>query len=412
MPGKKQWAAAGLILLLLSLFVSAALAEEYRELKKGMSGEDVQRLKKAMYWLGYFSTQNLSDEYTAATTARVQQLQKNNGLKETGVADAALQVLVFSGNAVKTKNAPRPSPVPTPEPTPKPPYDLDAHLPPRTEEGFLTADAQEKEFVFTDPEEGAWVYLTPSLSIVLRRYADPEAVLTWYEADIRCSPDSPLISYTNGNKTPGTSLIPPGTFVKKNGIVLGISDDHFGYRITEKNMKIPAGIIIRNGNVISEKTWTRESFPNLDILAVFQDGSMKTFDATAHTAQEYLDMGVVSTYSFGPILIQNGELSEYMLRDEYYTYREPRIAMGMIAPYHYYVLCVEGRMADTRSKGVYLTWLADNMLSHGVVEGLNLDGGGTAALMFMGEKINKSPNSTRSVGSMTGFGVSTLVSDP
>ena len=69
-------------------------------------------------------------------------------------------------------------------------------------------------------------------------------------------------------------------------------------------------------------------------------------------------------------------------------------------------------MGDSgRSKGVYLNWLAENMREHGVKEGINLDGGGTACLMFLGKKINHSANSTRSVGSMSGFGITQLVSE-
>ena len=41
------------------------------------------------------------------------------------------------------------------------------------------------------------------------------------------------------------------------------------------------------------------------------------------------------------------------------------------------------------SKGVYFDWLADKMLEKGAVEALNLDGGGTVALVFMGEILNK-----------------------
>ena len=49
------------------------------------------------------------------------------------------------------------------------------------------------------------------------------------------------------------------------------------------------------------------------------------------------------------------------------------------------------------------------MMEKGVVEGMNLDGGGTTALMFMGEMLNKSTRNVRSVTSITGFGNSTQV---
>ncbi len=88
--------------------------EIYRTLKKGMSGKDVQALKKAMYWLGYFNTINLSEDFNSVTVERVKLLQKNNGLPQTGEADPALQALVFSGQAVKTKTAPKPSSTPKP----------------------------------------------------------------------------------------------------------------------------------------------------------------------------------------------------------------------------------------------------------------------------------------------------------
>lgn len=403
--------AAGLIALLLLSCCLPALSEEYRVLKQGMKGDDVQRLKKAMYWLGYFTTPDLDGNYTKTTVERVRQLQKNNGLEETGVADAALQELVFSGNAVKTKSAPKPSPVPTPAPTPEPPFDAESVLPPRTVEGFLAADAGTDEFMYTDEKRGVWFYLTPSLSIDIRRHEDKSNKnnpVVWFEADIYASPDSPMTAYlTEGKKYQGKAYSSPVELAKKNRVVLAFADDNFGDRW---NGGSRTGVIVRNGQIIGENTVAdgKGKFPNLEVLALFNDGSMKTFASDAYTAQEYIDMGAVSTYAFGPILIQNGELSKYMLLDSYYTYREPRCAIGMIEPYHYYLLVVKGRSAD--SKGAYLTWLADNMLSHGVVEGMNLDGGGTAALVFMGKILNwTSEKELRQTTSITGFGVSDWV---
>ncbi len=409
--GKKQWIAAGLIALLLCMCCLPAFSEEYRELKLGMNGDDVQRLKKAMYWLGYFSTENLDGNFTRTTEERVKQLQKNNGLEQTGVADAALQELVFSGNAVKAKGAPKPSPIPTPAPTPKPPLDLSGILPARTEEGFLAEDAGTDEFVYTNVEEGIWIYLTPSLSIDLRRYedkSDKRNPIIWFEADIHASAESPMTAYlTQGKKYQGKAYSSPVKLARENRVVLAFADDNFGDRWNANNK---TGVIVRNGKIIGEKTFAdgKGKFPNLEVLALFQDGSMKTFASDAYTAQEYIDMGAVNTYAFGPILIQNGELSEYMQRSEYYSYREPRCAIGMIEPYHYFLLVVKGRTSD--SDGVYLNWLADKMLDHGVVEGINLDGGGTTALVFMGQILNwSSVKELRATTSITGFGTSEQV---
>ena len=403
--------AAGLLALLLCALCAPGVSEEYRVLKLGMNGDDIQKFKVAMYWLGYFTTDNLDGNFTRTTEERVKQLQKNNGLEQTGIADPALQELVFSGNAVKTKSAPKPSPVPTPAPTPKPPLDLSAILPPQTEEGFLAPGAGTDEFVYTDEAEGVWIYLTSSLAIDLRRYediSDKKNPVVWFEADIHASPESPMTAYlTQGKKYQGKSYSTPVKLARLNRVVLAFADDNFGDRW---NAGSRTGVIVRNREIIGERTVAdgKGKFPNLEVLALFEDGSMKTFASDAHTAQEYLDMGVVDTYAFGPILIQDGQLSDYMQRSEYYSYHEPRCALGMIEPYHYYLLVVKGRTSD--SNGAYLTWLANNMLQHGVQEGINLDGGGTTAIVFMGQILNwSSVKQLRQTTSITGFGVSEQV---
>ena len=90
--------AALCLLLACALLLGAPCARaEYRELREGMRGSDVLALKTAMYYLGYFTSLNLSDSYNAVMTQRVKNLQKANDLPQTGRADAALQALVFSG---------------------------------------------------------------------------------------------------------------------------------------------------------------------------------------------------------------------------------------------------------------------------------------------------------------------------
>lgn len=412
MRNKKLILLIAAVLSLAVLCATAFSADEYRTLKSGMEGKDVLKFKKAMYWLGYFTTENLSDVYNGTTVERVQWLQRNNGLEETGIATPELQEFVFSGKCIPTDSAPKPSPVPTPEPTPVPPKgpQKEVSLPPLTEEGFLAADAGMEEFVHVDKEDGRWMYITSSLYIDLQRWEDVKDKNIWFEGDIRTSEETPLTTYLSNPtaKNAGKAYKNPLDLARDNQVVLAITDDHFGDRW---NGGIRPGVIVRNGQIIQDNTFKdgQGKFPNLEVLAVFEDGSMKTFKSDAHTAQEYIDMGVVNTFAFGPILVENGQLSEYMLRDEYYTYREPRCAIGMIEPHHYFLLVAKGRTND--SNGVYLTWLADKMIEKGVVEALNLDGGGTVALMFMGEMLNKGTNSVRSTTSITGFGNSDLVRD-
>ena len=93
------------VLALVCLCTGAFAQEEYRTLKIGCEGKDVTRLKLAMYWLGYFTSENVSDAYNRVTSERVMQLQKNNGLEETGIADPALQEMIFSGKAVPAPGA-------------------------------------------------------------------------------------------------------------------------------------------------------------------------------------------------------------------------------------------------------------------------------------------------------------------
>ena len=391
-----------ILLLLACIFLPlCAYAEEYRELSVGMTGSDVERLKKAMYWLGYFNTLDLDGRYSETTARRVMQLQKNNGLEETGVADAALQELVFSGNAVKARNAPRPSATPEPPATPGP-------TPRPTPEGVPDSDTE--EYVYEDSVNGLWIYQSPGLSIVINRYETTlkkNDQILWFEVDIRCSPEEPLRAWLTESKRPGTIFRNPLETALKNRAVLAFCDDHYGDRVSKNRV---VGIIIRNGVVYSDKTRKGGSaaFPNLDLLAVFQDGSMKTFSSDAYTAQEYLDMGVVHTYAFGPTLVRDGQLTEEMLDTKRFTDRAPRCALGMIEPWHYYMVVVKGQSDD--SEGSTVPWVAQRMLEAGVQEALNLDGGGTSTLMFMGKLLNRrTVANLRETTSISGFGVSELV---
>lgn len=372
----------------------------YRTLKLGDSGEDVHNMKIRMYALGYFSTNSLNDQYTEATESRVKKLQKQNGMEESGIATPELQAFIYSDQCRWIGTTPKPTrtPVPTatPVPTPTPP--------PMTADHFLdTAAAGQDDYLYQDEETGLWEYMDEALHIRIERIYDKTLKARWFEAEIWCSEESPLFTIVTEGKTPGKTRRAPKDLVEMYHPVLAISDDYYAHRMDNKET---VGIIIRNGEIISDKTYNADKprFPNLETIAVFSDGSMKTYLSNEMTAQEYIDLGAENVFAFGPILVSDGKLGDHMTDNTYYYYKEPRMAIGMIEPYHYLIFVSDGRLKEENILGVHLQWMAQKMLDRGCVEAINLDGGGTACLMFMGQRLNRTGSSIRSLGSMISFG--------
>ena len=77
--------------------------------------------------------------------------------------------------------------------------------------------------------------------------------------------------------------------------------------------------------------------------------------------------------------------------------------MGMVKPGKYCALVITGRKEGSR--GATFGWMAEKMLAMGAVEALNLDGGGTTALVFLGELLNKSEKNqtSRAVSGLIAF---------
>lgn len=254
----------------------------------------------------------------------------------------------------------------------------------------------------SDAEKGLWFYRSPGLTITITRKTD-DTPLIWYEAEIFASPEQPLYTcISSGTKKPGRRLVNPMTLARENNVLFAISDDFCGYRLRRN---LTAGIIIREGQVLSRKTFNRDkwrTWPNLDTLAVFPDGRMKTYLCDQLIVPEYQALQATNVFAFGPILVSEGEINPWVLEADYYPYKEPRMAIGMIEPFHYMVVAVEGR--KKASEGATPAWLARKMQELGCVEALNLDGGGTAVMIFMGQVLNRSERNLRSINSIIGFG--------
>ena len=269
-------------------------------------------------------------------------------------------------------------------------------------EGFLSEDAG-KEYFYEDDEAGRYLYLHQNLCVIISRYRDESIPLEWFETDIRTRNYERFRTVFSDPENPGLHYQFPYTLSRQAGFVLGFSDDFFADRVKRK---VRVGVVLRNGQLLTDSIHpVRNHFlPNLDMMALFPDGSCQVYEANEITGQELLTLGAVNVLSFGPILIRDGQIDPIV---EYYKALAPRQALGMIEPNHFFLLTVLGRRKD--SAGSNLLEMSRLMLARGVTQALNLDGGNTVALVFRGRMLNKlgtynNQTFVRTVPSLLGIG--------
>ncbi|WP_454729423.1 phosphodiester glycosidase family protein [Cellulosimicrobium protaetiae] len=171
--------------------------------------------------------------------------------------------------------------------------------------------------------------------------------------------------------------------------VLAINGDYYGFRDT--------GIVIRNG-VVYRDEGAREG------LALYRDGHVEVYDETSTDAQSLVDAGVWNTLSFGPALVEDGEVVAGIDDVEVDTNvgnhsiqgEQPRTAVGVVDENHLVLVVVDGRQ-EGYSRGVTMTGLAEILQGLGATTAYNIDGGGSSTLYFDGEVVN-SPSQGRERG--------------
>lgn len=279
-----------------------------------------------------------------------------------------------------------PTPAPTPAPTPEPPYL--AVMPPLNAKGFL----DEGEFIYSSEEQGMWIYVNPTCKIIINRRFDDVQTLTWFEteiwSDIEAGERLNNVPF-DAEKMGAVRVLAPET-AKKHKLVFAMNADYYTYRVGSHNGR-HVGLVIRDGKIlyddpVPENKMTPGLFPNLDMLAFYPDGNMTVHHSWEVTAQEFIDRGAYTVLSFGPYLIKDGKLSERVYKSN--DSKNPRCAIGMVEPGHYVAIMAEGRLKG-RSNGITMAHLAQLMRAKGCQVAMNLDGGQTAVICFMGKQLNK-----------------------
>ena len=215
-------------------------------------------------------------------------------------------------------------------------------------------------------------YKDDDISITIKEYYENSTKI--YVADVIVSDPSYLKtafakSSYGKNITEKTS-----TIANRVGAILAINGDYYG--VQEKGYVLRNGVIYRNTSV-----------SNKEDLVIYEDGSFEVINESEVTLEELLEKGAYNVLSFGPALVENGNISVGAKEEvDRAMASNPRTAIGIIDNLHYVFVVSDGR--TNTSEGLTLYELAEFMNKIGANTAYNLDGGGSSTMYFNGKLIN------------------------
>lgn len=167
-----------------------------------------------------------------------------------------------------------------------------------------------------------------------------------------------------------------------NDAIFAINGDYYGFR--------NYGYVIRNGVLYRDTSGSGED------LFIDYEGNFSIINEQDISAQSLLSAGAWQVLSFGPALINDGEITVTSNSEVGQSMSSnPRTAIGQVSELHYIVIVADGR--TKASAGLSLLELAELFAERGCTVAYNLDGGGSATMWFNGEVVN-TPTDGRTYG--------------
>ena len=222
------------------------------------------------------------------------------------------------------------------------------------------------------PEVTENTYKSDNLDIKL--YEVREYDTTIYIADVLVTDLSALKSGLAEDSFGRNVSETTSSMAERLSAILAINGDYYGFRNT--------GYVMRNSLLYRSTPGN-----SAGDLVLYSDGRMEIINESEISAEELLEKGATDIWSFGPGLVENGvvTVSENDEVGRSMT-SNPRTAIGMVEPGHYFFVVSDGRTNE--SEGLSLYQLADIMKALGCTVAYNLDGGGSSTMYFNGRIIN------------------------
>lgn len=280
--------------------------------------------------------------------------------------------------------SPTPEPTATPEPTPEPTA-TPTPEPTATPDPYAGIFTDGEEIVEMDEDGGKWVYKNSTFSVEITRYTGVCAKMEfpYYVADIYMGADEFRAGFGNEQRA-GAQKDSAMNIAKRYKAVMMITGDNLIHMDKDKK-----GVLIRDG-------WTYLDSKKADLMLWHPETRSIELvpKEKISSAQLIAEDGVENCISFGPILIQDGEKTAAKTLENNWLFKtNPRVGVGMVEPGHFIVI-VGGYRSDypKANLGWDLTEFTELMASFGCQQAYNMDGGVSAALIFMGERLNKGGN--------------------
>ena len=221
-------------------------------------------------------------------------------------------------------------------------------------------------------ETTADTYQDDNIKIELKEYRKNDTTI--YDADIQIT-NPALLKTAFANNSYGKNITKKTSTIAENvNAILAINGDYYG---VQEN-----GYVLKNGTIYRS---TAEK--NQEDLVIYEDGTFEIINESDEDINTLLADGAYNILSFGPALVENGEISVSKNEEVGKSMASnPRTAIGVIDDLHYVFVVSDGRTNE--SEGLSLYELAEFMKEIGVTTAYNLDGGGSSTMYFNGKVVN------------------------
>ena len=231
---------------------------------------------------------------------------------------------------------------------------------------------------YTEPIITDTSYRDANIDITITEYRVNDTDV--YVADVKvASPEYLFTAFAKGTYGRNVKETTSET-ASRTDAILAINGDFYGARTK--------GYVLRNG------TLYRQASSDNEDLVLYADGHLEVVNEQDVSAKQLLSDGAVQVWSFGPGLLENGEITVSAKTEVGRAMASnPRTALAQVGENHYLFVVSDGRTGD--NDGLTLYELAQFLQSFGAETAYNLDGGGSSTMVFLGNVVNNPTTSGR-----------------